>query len=280
MIMRILSTLLIGLLLAAGAFWVYFSVPEVKNITSDLLPQGKFRTLEVRHSAENIMEAHKRELLKDSDHVYLEPSLTFHPYLLLEVKYSKVTDKTNEGIILWSMVDGEMVINANTWEKTHGFTDCIMARASREDFKIINALSSNGGVMEKDNISKFLNIETDTLALWLEKCRIKSLIVQNGNNFRLHLQNPKLQVVPETKLDQWLVSKPSKNASRMPKRFRTSQIETTAKAAFGNDFAIRKTTEIFLPVYSIVVQNPDGSQMTTYWNALNGKKLSASFHIE
>ena len=66
----------------------------------------------------------------------------------------------------------------------------------------------------------------------------------------------------------------------MPKRFRTSQIETTAKAAFGNDFAIRKTTEIFLPVYSIVVQNPDGSQMTTYWNALNGKKLSASFHIE
>jgi hypothetical protein len=59
------------------------------------------------------------------------------------------------------------------------------------------------------------------------------------------------------------------------KRYRSSQIETIAKAAFGNDFAIRKTTEIFLPVYSIVVQNPDGSQMTTYWNALNGKRLLA-----
>jgi len=48
----------------------------------------------------------------------------------------------------------------------------------------------------------------------------------------------------------------------------------------GKDFAIRKTTEIFLPVYSIVVQNPDGSQMTTYWNALNGKRLAQSYQLQ
>jgi len=61
--------------------------------------------------------------------------------------------------------------------------------------------------------------------------------------------------------------------------FQTAAVKT-AKAAFGDDFAIRKTTEIFLPVYSIVVQNPDGSHMTTYWNALNGKNIDQAVHFE
>ena len=89
-----------------------------------------------------------------------------------------------------------------------------------------------------------------------------------------------MQVVPETKLDQWLVTKQSRNTSRIPRRFHPSQIESIARAAFGNDFAIRKTTEIYLPVYSIIVQNPDGSQMSTYWNALNGKRFSQTYMIE
>jgi hypothetical protein len=179
-------------------------------------------------------------------------------------------------MILWGLVDGEMVINTGTWEKTHGFTDCIASNATRQEFKIINALASKGGSWDREGLSKFLNIENNILDTWVDACRKKSLIVQSGNTYRLHLQNPKLQVIPETKLDQWLVTKSTKHALRVKKRYRSSQIETVARAAFGNDFAIRKTTEIFLPVYSIVVQNPDGSQMTTYWNALNGKRLATS----
>ena len=82
-------------------------------------------------------------------------------------------------------------------------------------------------------------------------------------------------VIPETKLEHCLVTKPTKKAIRVKRRYRPAQIEAIARAAFGNDFAVRKTTEIFLPVHSIVVQNPDGTKMTTYWNALNGKRLSA-----
>jgi hypothetical protein len=229
--------------------------------------------LEVRYSAETIMEAHRKELLKGSDHVFLEPTLKFVPYLLMDVKYIRNSEKTGEGVILWGLVDGEMVINTATWEVTHGFTDCIASNATRYEFKIINALAARGGAWDRDGLSKFLNIENSILDTWVDSCRKKSLIVQNGNTYRLHLQNPKLQVIPETKLEQWLVTKPTKHALRVKKRYRASQIETTAKAAFGHEFAIRKTTEIFLPVYSIVVQNPDGSQMTTYWNALNGKRL-------
>lgn len=278
--MRLISYLLFMSAFIVGGFWIWQNVPELRVWTQDLLSVGKFQTLEVRHTPETIMNAHRRELLLDAEHTYLAPKLKFYPYLLMEVKYSKGSDHTGEGIILWSLVDGEMVINTNSWEKTHGFSDCIYSRADKNEFKIINALASHGGTLDREHLSKILHMENEKLDIWLDSCRKKNLIVQHGNYYRLHLENPKLQVIPETKLDQWLVTKPNKNAYRATKKFRSSQIEIAARAAFGNDFAIRKKTEIFLPVYSIVVQNPDGSQKTTYWNALNGKRIDQPYYFE
>ncbi|HSX10687.1 MAG TPA: hypothetical protein VLF94_03095 [Chlamydiales bacterium] len=274
--MRSVLIFLACAVLISGGYWTWNFQPKVRTKIEDLLSSATFQTLEVRYSAETIMDAHRKELLKDSDHVFLEPTLKFVPYLLMDVKYIRSSDKTGEGVILWGMVDAEMVINTGTWEKTHGFADCIASNATRHEFKIINALAARGGAWDRDGLSKFLNIENNILDTWVDSCRKKSLIVQNGNTYRLHLQNPRLQVIPETKLDQWLVTKPTKQALRVKKRYRASQLENVARAAFGNDFAIRNTTEVFLPVYSIVVQNPDGSQMTTYWNALNGKRLVAA----
>ena len=278
--MRILSSLLFSILTAGGLFWAWINFPEARNMVLNMFNSGKFQTLEVRYTSDAIMENNKQELLLDEEHSFLEPKLHFLPYLLMEVKYNRSHDKTGEGILLWSLVDGEMVINTRTWETTHGFTDCIAANADREDFKVINALAAHGGAMDRESLSRYLNVENNMLDKWLDKCKIKSLIVQTGNAFRLHMQNPKMQVIPETKLNQWLVSKTAKNATRLAKRFRSSQIEGIACSAFGHDFTVRKTKEIFLPVYSIVIQNPDGSQMTTFWNALNGKKLPAAFHLE
>ncbi len=274
--MRALILFLMCASLIGAGVWTWNYNPKMRSKIEELLSSGTFQTLEVRYSAEAIMEAHRKELLKDSSHVFLEPTLKFVPYLLLDVKYTRSPDRTNEGVILWGLVDAEMVINTSSWEKTHGFADCIASNATRQEFKIINALASRGGAWDRDGISKFLNIENHILDTWIDSCRKKSLIVQNGNTYRLHLQSPRLQVLPETKIDQWLVTKATKHALRVKKRFRHAQIENIAKAAFGNDFAIRKTAEVFLPVYSIVVQNPDGTQMTTFWNALNGKRLVAT----
>jgi hypothetical protein len=278
--MRAVTLLVTALLLGLGAFWSWIYFPGFRTKVEDLFSSGTFQTLEVRYSAEAIMESHRKELLKDSDHVFLEPKLKFVPYLLMEVKYNRTHDKTGEGFILWGLVDGEMVINTSTWEKTHGFTDCIASNASRQEFKIINALASRGGAWDRDGLSKYLNLENHILDGWIDSLRNKSLIVQNGNSYRLHLQNPKMQVIPETRLEQWLVTKSTKKALRVARRYRPAQIETIAKAAFGNDFAIRKSSEIFLPVYSIVVQNPDGSIMTSYWNALNGKRIAQPFSLD
>jgi hypothetical protein len=278
--MRSIIFLLGLVVMGLGGFWSWTYLPGFRSKVEDYLSVGSFQTLEVRYSAEHLMEAHRSELLKDNEHIYLNPVLKFVPYLLMEVKYTRAYDKTGEGIILWSLVDGEMVINTGTWEKTHGFTDCIEARATRQEFQVINALASKGGVWDREGLSKFLNIENNTLDRWIDNCRKKSLIVQTGNSYRLHLQNPRLMVISETKLEQWLVTKPTKHALRVKKRYRPSQIQEIARAAFGTDFAIRNTREVFLPVYSIVVQNPDGTVMTSYWNALNGKRILEPLDLE
>lgn len=278
--MRLITIFLVTIFIGLALFWTWVNYPQVRNKALDLISAKQAKTLEVHYTAESLMENHKKELLKDNQHSFLEPKLLFQPYLLMDVKYSKSQDKTGEGIILWSLIDGEMVINSSIWDKTHGFSDCIRAGADKDDFKLINALATHGSAMDRDALQKFLNMEGDALDWILEDCIRKNLIVQRGNYYRLHFENPKLEVTPETKLDQWLVTKECKSRVKMSPKYRAAQIENTARAAFGRDFTIRKSTEIYLPVYSIAVQNPDGSQMVTYWNALNGKKLSPKFDLE
>ena len=278
--MRFLFWLCSLVAIGVGSFWTWSHYPRARQWVHNVFDTGKFQTLELRYSAESIMDTHRRELLKDSNHTYLEPQIRFYPYLLMEVKYAFANDRTHEGVILWSLVDGEMVIDTRTWETTHGFTDCINASADKDEFKVINALASKGGYLDREGLSKHLNVDNDLLDEWIDSCRRKSLIVQSGNTYRLHLERPRLQVKPETRVEHWLVTKKAKFATRVSRRYSPLQIEYIAKAAFGNDFAVRKTTEIFLPVYSIRVLNPDGSQMSSYWNALTGKRITHPFAVE
>lgn len=276
---RLFSTLILLAVLGYGAYWVQQKHPEYKSKALELLHSGQFLTLEAKFTAQQLMEANKKDLLKTDRHKFLEPSLRFFPYLLMEVKYSTETDNTGEGIILWDLTDGEMVLNTKNWDKTHGFGDCISASTERYEFKVINLLSQKGGVLDRDSLARILQVETGVLDVWLESCRKKKLIVQNGSHYRLHFQNPLLHVIPQTLLSDRLVTKSFKNAERSAKRFSQSQIRKIAESAFGNDFAVRSTTDVFLPVYSVTVQNPDGSMHTSYWNALNGKMLPQSCFI-
>lgn len=274
--MRLLSSLVTFAVLGYGAFWVNTNHPEIKNQVLEFVNTGHFHTLEARYTSKQIMDANKRHLIKDDKHKFLDATLKFSPYLLMEVKYSTSDHLTGEGIILWDMVDGEMVLNTKNWDKTHGFGDCIASRIDQSEFKVLNILAEKGGELDRNSLSKILQVEHDILESWIDRCRKKKLLVQSGNNYRLHLQNPKLHVRPETLIDDRIVTKSFKNAERITSRFKKNQIKRLAEAAFGFDFAVRNTLAVFLPIYSITVENPDGSVHTSYWNALNGKQLS--FH--
>ena len=277
-----MKTLATILALIAGGYGIWMFTQdhtEVKNKVASILDVGHFHTLEVRYTANQIMEQHRSELLKDNRHRFMEPVLEFYPYLLMEVKYTS-DDKTHESVMLWDLTDGELVTKTKDWEKTHGFGDCINADTTPQEFKILNVLAKKGGSLDRDGLTKALQVDPEVLNQWLESCRRKKLIIQAGNYYKLHFQHPKLKTTPETKLDERLVTKPYKDAIRLSRHFSPSQIENIARAAFGQNFAIRKMTDIYLPVHSIVVQNPDGSIHTSHWNALNGKRLFRSHFVD
>jgi len=275
--MRKVVVILLIACLFGGAGWLYYSQDHVSGIVQQYVENGEFLTFKVRYTPEQIMEGHRQELLSDGDHAFQEPTLKFHPYLLLEVKYAPADKKTREGTILWSLVDGEMVLNTETWEKTHGFEDAINADASRNDFRIIYALAKNRGNASLEQLQNELHVEKDTLQPWIESALSKHLIIRNAHELQLHFQDPKIPLQPETKVSDWLVKKPYSYAQRTTRNYSPSQIQKIAKAAFGDDFTIRTIKDVFLPVYSIEVLNPDGSILTTHWNAVNGQRIPTRF---
>ena len=278
--MRALSFVFSLMILAYAIYWVSEKQPTVKGRISEVLSSGSFHTLEARFSAEQIMENASSKLLKNETYDYLEPELQFQPYLLMEVKFSRGDDATGEGVILWDLMDGEMVLATQDWNKSHGFADCLLARADKQEFKVINALARGGGFIDRSSLLQSLNIEDDLLDSYLESCRRKKLIVQTGNGFRLHFEEPNLNIKPATLIDAPIVTKHFRYAHRLPRRFTPAEVMSLAESAFGSDFAIRRTLTVYLPIYLITVQNPDGSLRTTYWNALNGKQLENSPYLE
>lgn len=273
----IIFVILVAFLTVGG--WLFYSNDQISGVVHQYVENGEFVTLKARYTPEQIMEGHKKELLVDNQHSYQEPEIKYHPYILLDVKYFQPDKKSREGMILWSLVDGEMVLNTDSWEKSHGFEDAINSGATRSDFKILHALAKLKGSASMDQLQKELHVEKETLNTWIESALSKHLIVQKGNDLQLHFQDPKILVQPETTINDWLVKKPYNHAQRIASKYSGSQIQKIAKAAFGEDFTVRNTTEVYLPVYSINIVNPDGSILTTYWNALNGQRMAPRYSL-
>lgn len=275
--MRFLKMVLLVGLIAVGAWWFFDDAVDFKQSVSGYIENGDIATLEAQYAPEKIMEANRKELLGSSGRTFLDPVLKYAPYLMMEVKYLQ-DGKSKEGVVLWGMQDGEMVLNGETWETTHGFEDSINAGANANDFKVIHAIAKSRGGLSKDDLQSVLSLEPDTAQSWIDSARQKHLIIQRGNVLQLHFEDPKVSVTPQTKMRQTLVAKSASRAQKMPARYSKSKIMKTAQAAFGNDFTIRTEREVYLPVYTIEVQNPDGSIRRSDWNALTGQPfLSKQF---
>jgi hypothetical protein len=275
--MRYLKYALIGIFLLLIIWWAFNDGKSFFHQISHYVENGEVQTLEARYSPEQIMEQHRAELLGNTQRSYKDPVTAYYPYLLMDVKYIGSDRKPKEGAILWGMVDGEMVLNTDNWEQTHGFEDAINANATANDFKILNNLARSNGSMTRDQLQKELQLEDAIIEAWIESAKQKHLIVLKGNEVILHFENPKISVAPQTKMNHLPVSKSFSLAQKMGSKYSQSQIERVAKASFGTEFTIRNASEVYLPVYRIEVLNPDGSILTSYWNALNGQRLNPKY---
>jgi hypothetical protein len=229
--------ILIGLLLIAGfGFWSLQkeTIRNWKEQALNYIDNRDIITLEARFLPEKILDEHLRELVGKDNKSLRQTTLKYYPYLLLDIKYTD-DQKTREGVLLWGLNDGEVVLNTDNWESTHGFYDCLECQASRTDFKLIHALGKKHGSSSIEELQRELKIEREIVENWIEEAKKKHLIVQKGAQINLHFENPKLVFNPQTKVKHPLVSKPFQEGEKATRKFNRSQILALAHAAFGND---------------------------------------------
>jgi len=273
--MRFLSTLVVIVALGYGLYWVSENRPELKSKVLEVVNTRTVQVLEARFTAKQIMEKERIALVKNDTHRCTEPILKFHPYLLLEVKFVNQEFRTEEGVILWDLVDGEMVTDTSTWEKTHGFADCLRTNAERHEYAILRAIAQNKGRANRQILTHALgSIDNNLVESWIERACKKKLVISLGDDdYRIHLHSPRIYVRPSTHISGPLVVQNCKCNECLAPHYAPKKIIKAAEAAFGSDFAIRSSKEVFLPVYSITVQDSRGSQHTTHWNAVSGKSV-------
>ncbi len=270
--MRALYTILFLAFIAGGSWWIVTANP-MDGLAPNQDEDKRFLALEARYSPHQIMETHRDELLQHADDEFGNASLKFYPFILMEVRFSLADKRVREGVVLWSQESGEMIVDTDTWESTHGFSHGMLAGADGHDYKIVKALAANDNKMTRDELRRFLRVGADTLDDWTESALSRDLVTQHGNTLKLKQNGINIDVEPQTKIHQWLVTKPYSRAIRAPSRFAADQILETAGAHFGPQLTIKSHKEVYLPVYSISVQDKKGTERTTFWNALNGRRV-------
>lgn len=276
--MRVLYLLLLLAFVGTGSWWLYRNKSQVhdfmKEYSGKNIDESQFLTLEARFTPDQILEAHRNELSIDHSSDKPQTSLNFFPYLLLDITYHHSDRRTREGVMLWSMDDGEIVTNMQSWETSKGFGSLLAAEADEYDFQIFKVLSFHQGKMQRDELIRNLGVDSARADDWLESARLKGLISLDGNTYKLRMGHVNIDVAPFTKINQRLVTKPYSHVKKQATQYDKDQITQTASIAFGPDITIRSVREVFLPVYSISSTNPDGSIQYTYWNALNGQRYA------
>ena len=278
--MRVITLLLLVLFIGGGGYYLYHHGEDLKAYIGSQIDSEQFLTIEPHFSASQIMAAHQADLITAAGQSYQPPGLKFYPFLLLEISYSAPDHKPVDTVLLWSLADGELITDTDSWSSTQGFEDLISHDATAGDYKIVKALAANQGTMTRDQLQTFLSVSPHTIDDWIQDARQKQLISQRGNQFTLTQKNLNIDVQPLTRINQWLSTKPYSHAQREPSRFSAMEIEKAIHSAFGNNLTIRSAMEVYLPIYNIGVATRDGTVRTTAWNALNGQPLKPTGRLK
>lgn len=259
-------------LLGTLAYWLWFQVPLWFVSVAPTLPYQEITIFEPRHTPEEVIQSEEGQELFDESEDMSDASVEMYPYLLMEVKYLR-GEKSLESTILWSLKRGEMLLDTTTWDMTHGYFDCLIHNARGEEMAVVNALVHKGGTLDRESLLKAIHRDGEQVDNWIHSCIKKQLIVQIGNIYKLHLQNPKLAQEPRTKINTTLKKRNLAFKKVVTPKYSPRQIINLAHDTFGSGFSIRRKQLVYLPVYSILVNYSDGSSATSKWNAHTGRLL-------
>lgn len=200
------------------------------------------------------------------------------PLLKMDVKYRGAIG-TEEGIIVWDLVSGEMLMDLESWTYSHGLEDCLISDISHDAFLVLSSLSKKGKRRECTDvmgISKDTGLNYEFLDALLRDCTNLGLVVSKNNGYALHIQNPRLPDSPLSSSYQNLPSSWTTTQSRITRdtkiksTYTVEMVQQFAMKIFGPNFIIKRSSIVYLPLFLIQYNAPDGSLHTTYYNAFSG----------
>lgn len=229
-------------------------------------------TFRARYSPEEILSSPEGIAWLAGEHGEIKSTVKYYPYLLIDLKYTE-GKQSREGRLLWGFNDGEMVLDTETWETTHGFRDCLDAAATRDDCKILQTLAAAGGILSLDDLQRKLQVRSEPFQKALDQVVKKHLVVIRRGDAALHFEKPRLAQVPNTRLHTAFLTRPSSNEIRVARNYSKEQIVRLVRAAFGDHLKIREMREAALPVVQIELRYTDGTARQSEWNSLTGKAV-------
>jgi hypothetical protein len=270
--MKKFFVLLLFLVIFGGGYYAYLHRDEVAELLPTSNREETVDTFETAISPEELLSQHSKTLLPTKQHTFGSSTLHLAPHLLLQMKYSPDGRTTIATSMLWDMIDGELVLDTNSFDHTQGFADCITSKANADDFRILQLLTKKGA-LSKEQLSQELGTDNEMVCDRVENLRKRHLVIVANDIVRVHVESPLLRVDPLTTITRPFVQRKVIHKDELQATYSKAEIEQLVKAAFGQDVAIRSSRLIFVPIYEIQVLNPDSSVRRTFWNAISGKEL-------
>ncbi|RDB31734.1 hypothetical protein [Candidatus Similichlamydia laticola] len=196
----------------------------------------------------------------------------FVPYLKLRANHIQESLSVESGVILWSLRDGEMVLNTKTWGKTHGLGDCLRARVNAKELQLLRFVSQQ----ERHTIalSRLQNIfrqqgEKQT-ELALESCIDKGLLVRQGSHVMLYFHNPIWPSLPYTQENRLIAWTSLERRQTIQAMFHAENVLPFIEQLFvGKQLRVRSYQIVFLPIYRLLFKWK-GETQSLYLNGITG----------
>jgi hypothetical protein len=268
--MKTFFLLLVFAALGCAGYYGYLHRNEVEEFLPST--EDTIDTFENAVSPEEVLSRHAKSLLPTKQHVIGSTTLIFCPHLFLQIKYSPDGRTTIGSSMLWNLIDGELVVDTNSFDETQGFSDCLSSQAGADDFRILHLLSKRGA-LSKEQISQELGTDSQVVCDRIDDLHKRHLVIVANDIVRIHVESPLLKIDPSTAITRPLVQRKITKSDKLSPLFSKKDIEYLVKSAFGQDVAIRTSRFVFVPLYEVQIQNPDGSIRKTFWNAVSGKEL-------
>ncbi|MCK5787866.1 MAG: hypothetical protein KAH32_02615 [Chlamydiia bacterium] len=155
----------------------------------------------------------------------------YYPHLLVYVRHFDANKTPHDLVQIWDMSDCEIVLNTETWQKTHGIEDLNASCRQENAYRIAEALSRAGKATTKE-LSDSTGIPTQKIYQAMSSDKNSRVFINNKNIMSMSIPHSSLPEVPHT-------------ISRSNKSFNTAQTTISSSNLRAKEYTQKDIIRLF-----------------------------------